>query len=67
MQIWLGNDVYGYKMSDGTSTIIVVLNRSDTPQMMTVPGMTAYTDLLTDQSIMPGSIMVPPRTAYILK
>ena len=59
------NDVYAYEMSHGSDTLTVVLNRSDAPQTVQLPG-SSYQGLLSGQSF-GGSVTVPARSGLILQ
>lgn len=59
------DDTYGYKMSDGTETVFVALNRGDVNAA--VGGMPAAGhDLLSDQDVSGPSVTLAPRTAMVL-
>lgn len=64
----VSDDTYAFEKLDDDSgdRVIVVLNRSDAPQ--DVDGVPAgdYTDLLTDEAVVGGTIPVPARTSMLL-
>ncbi|MBW2732763.1 MAG: Beta-galactosidase C-terminal domain [Deltaproteobacteria bacterium] len=58
-------DVYAYEMVDGSDRIVVVLNRSDSAQSISINGQ--YTDLLTGSSVDGSSLSIPARSSMILE
>lgn len=64
--IYIDDDSWGYKMTDGTDTVYVLLNRGDTSK--TVSGLPAamLTDELLGGTVTGPSVTVPPRSARIL-
>jgi glycosidase len=59
------NDTYGYKMTDGPSTVYVAINRGDLDG--TVDGLpAAMTDLLTGNAVTGPLLTLPPRSSMIL-
>ncbi len=64
--IGVGNDTLAYKMSDGSETVYVVVNRGDSQQSVGgLPG-GALTDLMTNAAITGPSVNVPARSTMIL-
>ena len=68
-QLWVSGDVYAYQMSSATDTIVVVLNRSDIEQTISLSAAstTSYKDLLSGATITAASVKVPPRTSLVLQ
>jgi glycosidase len=69
-QVWLGNDVYAYQLTHGASQVVVVLNRSDGDQTLSLPPPAAggdYTDLLGGGTVSASSVTVPARSSMILR
>lgn len=63
--VFVSNDVYVYKMTDGSDAVYVALNRGDTAQQAeNLPA--SATDLLTDGSVTGPTASMPPRSALIL-
>jgi glycosidase len=63
--VYVSNDVYAYRMTDGEDVVHVAFNRSDTPQP--VEGLPPEaTDLLTGEPFTGPTSMLPPRSALIL-
>lgn len=65
-QHWVASDVYAYSMTAGSDKVVVVLNRSDSSQTISLPG-TSYTDLLTGSTVSASSVSVGPRSSLVLK
>jgi glycosidase len=65
-QHWVASDVYAYSMTYGSDKVIVVLNRSDSQQSITLPG-TSYTDLLGGATFSAGSVTIAPRSSLVLQ
>jgi len=65
-QVWLGSDVYAYEMSTTGDKVVVILNRSDSEQTITLQG-TSYTDLLNGGTVTASSIKTPARSARVLQ
>jgi hypothetical protein len=64
--VFVSDDVYAYKMTDGPDAIWVAINRSDTAQNAeNLPD--EATDLLTDETFTGPTLSLPPRSALILK
>ncbi|MBK8936405.1 MAG: hypothetical protein IPM79_01805 [Polyangiaceae bacterium] len=63
--VYVSNDVYAYRMTDGEDVVHVAFNRSDTLQP--VEGLPPEaTDLLTGEPFTGPTSMLPPRSALIL-
>jgi glycosidase len=63
--VWVTNDTYAYRMTDGASIVYVALNRGDLDG--TVENMPAIaTDLLTGDEVTGPTITLPPRSSLIL-
>ncbi|MFO0553204.1 MAG: alpha-amylase family glycosyl hydrolase [Polyangiaceae bacterium] len=63
--VFVSNDVYVYRMTDGGESIYVALNRSDTAQNAeNLPA--SATDLLTDEVVTGPTTSLAPRSARIL-
>jgi beta-galactosidase GanA len=62
----MGNEVYAYERTTGGDKVVVVLNRSDLDQTITLQGAT-YTDLLNGGTVSASSIKIPARSSRILK
>jgi glycosidase len=60
------NDTLAYKMSDGTDTVFVVVNRGDSQQSVGGLPSGAMTDLMTNASVTGPSVNVPARSTLIL-
>lgn len=62
----VSTDTYAYRMSDGSDTVYVALNRSDSAK--DIPGLPTGTlqDLLTGATVNGGTVNVPARKAMIL-
>jgi glycosidase len=67
-QVWLGDDVYGYQMTSGSDTLVVVLNRSDSDQTITLTHVApTFSELLGGGTVAGSSVSIPKRSALILK
>ncbi|NUP04663.1 MAG: hypothetical protein HOW73_01225 [Polyangiaceae bacterium] len=63
--VYVSNDVYVYRMTDGPDVVYVALNRSDSPQQAeNLPE--AATDLLTDEPFSGPTTTLPARSALVL-
>jgi len=63
--VWVSNDTYAYRMTEGPSIVYVALNRGDVDA--TVENMPAgATDLLTGNALTGPIITLPPRSSMIL-
>jgi glycosidase len=65
-QHWVANDVYAYSMVHNTDKLVVVLNRSDAQQTISLPG-TSYTDLLSGAQLNGSQVTVGPRSSLVLQ
>ncbi len=64
--VFVSDDVYAYRMTDGDETLYVALNRGDAPQA--VEGLPAAgTDLLTDDAVVGPSVELAPRSVVIVE
>jgi glycosidase len=66
-QVWLAVDVYGYRMSDGSDQLIVVLNRSDVQQTIQLTGASSFKDLLSNETVTASAVKIPARSSRILQ
>ncbi len=64
--ITVSADVYAYKMTHGSDTLTIVLNRSDETKQLSLPN-TSYTDLLTQKTSSGSQMKILPRSSMILK
>jgi len=65
-QHWVAQDVYAYSMTYNSDKLVIVLNRSDAQQSITLPG-TSYTDLLTGATVSASSVNIAPRSSLVLQ
>ncbi len=64
--VFVSNEVYVYKMTDGPSALYVAINRSDTAQNAeNLPA--SSTDLLSGDAVTGPVASLPPRSALILR
>jgi glycosidase len=64
--VFVSNDVYAYRMTDGARSVTVAMNRSDLPATVeNLPD--SATDLLEGQTVDGPTTTIPPRTAWILE
>lgn len=64
-QLFLTNDVYAYEMVSGSDRLIVVLNRSDSPQSLTIGGL--YKDLLSGATVNGATLSIGARSSMVLQ
>jgi glycosidase len=60
------DETWAYQMSDGSDTVVVVLNRSDATRSVGGLPSTPLKDALSGQTLTGPTLMVPARTAYVL-
>lgn len=65
-EVWLGGEVYAYRMSEGSDQLVIVVNRSDTEQTIQLPA-SSYQDLLRGQTLKGPSYKLSPRASYVLQ
>ncbi len=65
-EVWLGADVYAYRMSEGSDVLVIVINRSDAEQTIQLPA-AGYQDLLRNQAMTGPSYKLAPRSSYVLQ
>jgi glycosidase len=61
----LSNDVYAYEMRHATNRVVVVLNRSDSAQVINLSG--TFTNLLDNAAIDGASLTIPARSSMVLR
>ncbi|HZS39805.1 MAG TPA: alpha-amylase family glycosyl hydrolase [Polyangia bacterium] len=64
--VFVDDETWAYKMSDGSDVVYVALNRADAPRVVNGLPSKMLTDALTGAALTGPSITVPPRTALIL-
>jgi glycosidase len=62
----VADDTYAYQMSDGTETVYVAINRSDSAKDVTGLPSGSLQDLLTGSMVNGGTVNVPARKSMIL-
>ncbi len=64
--VFVANDVYAYRMTDGASSVTVAINRGDVPA--SVSGLPdSATDLLEGATVDGPDASIPARTAWVLE
>jgi glycosidase len=65
-ELWLGAEVYAYRMSEGSDQLVIVINRSDVEQTIQLPA-SSYQDLLRGVTLTGPSFKLAPRSSYLLQ
>jgi hypothetical protein len=65
--LFVDDDAWVYQMTEGGDTVYVLLNRGDTARSLGAVPAGAHTDELTGETLNGTTVMVPARSARVLK